>query len=262
MKIRRRHLVLATTLLAGGLLAPASPAPLAGAAADNCVNRGNYFAGVFTTEQETIFGSRATIQRFNPELCSHVNGSPSDSSAWAMVEARAIGGGGARDWAQIGWAKVGENSSEPVSGIHMFAQWTRPCNPGCANGDNVVNVYGPDPGQARMYTNVLRSSDNHIHMLYDNTQLAETAYNPQGDWDPAWDAQYAGETFHPGSDVAGFVDNRASFYYLQTSNSSGTFSNITGFAGKTESRDWYHAGVYNADVGGLGLNIWTNPINR
>ncbi|QIX27959.1 hypothetical protein ncot_16205 [Nocardioides sp. JQ2195] len=235
--------------------------PASAAAGDNCTNQGNYFAGVGSPQSSTIFGSRAMIERDAPQLCSSQGGSPSDSSAWAMVTADIMNDtSGALHYAQIGWARVGDDAGEPVSGLHLFAQYTRKCAPAC-DGSSFVNVYGPDPGStARMYSNVLRSSDNHIHMLYDGIQLLETGYNPQGDWNADWQAQFAAETFHPQTDVAGTTGDKNEFWNLQRMDSGGGFNFVQNFPLQVESTSRYHLDLYDAQVGGKGMKTWTAPL--
>lgn len=225
---RWRSALTAAVCASAVALVPTSSAPVANAAGENCLNQGNYFAGVGSPRTSAIFGSRAEIQRDDPQLCSAAGGSPSDSSAWAMVTAQIVGHPNQDHYAQVGYAKVGARSGEPVQGLHVFAQYTRACKPDCA-GANFVNVYAPAPGGTELYTNVLRSSDNRIHMLADGVEIARTGYDPQGDWQPEWQAQFAGETFHPQSDVVGTVNNRTRFFRLQRFESNGDINFIQNF---------------------------------
>lgn len=243
-----------------GALASAACAPIwmaggavdkpASAAGSSCGANEPLLVGRGSAYSTAIYGARAEIERNVPQLCSSAGGSPSLSTAWAMVNSRN------NYWAQAGYIKVGEESPNfpDREGMLMVSQWMR-ANRG------LVTRFAPDPGGERMYSVYQSRSDGHIHMRADGIQIDETEYNPSGVWDPAWSAQYAGETRHYASDVPGTASDKTTFSYLQRYDGNGGVHFVGSFPLDVNEAPWrYKKTLFPAAVGGYGMNIWTDPL--
>lgn len=106
----------------------------------------NRFAGASTsTYSQNIFGVRALITKNIPAICTSNSGSFGASLIWSMITAKSISysSTSAPDgWAQSGYANIGYQFGEPVTGIVTFSQWTKSCKSylNCT-GSEVVTTY-------------------------------------------------------------------------------------------------------------------------
>ncbi|MEY3278393.1 MAG: hypothetical protein RLZZ426_879 [Actinomycetota bacterium] len=228
----------------------------------------NRFAGASTsTYSQSIFGARALITRNIPAICTSSVGSFGASLIWTMVTAKSIDYPNtleANGWAQSGYANIGYQFGESVSGIFTFSQWTKSCksNLNCV-GAEVVTMYTPAPSaSANYYSTFRRASSGRIEMWGNGLKITEMAYNTQGTWQAQWQAQYYAETFFQGDDAAGTSSNKASLTNIQYYDSNGNleFAALGPiFVSSNSPRN--HATKWNPTSGGTGLKIWTDPLN-
>lgn len=244
----------AAVLAAVAALVPVAPVVGAGGSCGN-IQR-NAAGAQSNTFQTSVFGVRASIERKEPDLCGSSGGSPSDSSAWAMLIPRTPND----QYAQSGYARVGADQPGQTQGMHVFAQYSKACFPSCGGSSPVVNAYGPDPsGGATFYATYLRSADDRIHMYAGGTSLLEVNRDVSGEWSTDWAGQFAGEAAHTPSDIPGTVNDQVRFNYIQKYDQNGNLSFIQELDSfSTLGR--YHRDVSNASVGGKNLNVWTNPL--
>jgi len=246
--------VLFAAALAG--VAPTNAPPPA-AAYENCGTQANYLAVVESPYTVNNYGVRSDIETNYAELCSSAGGSPSLSTAWAMLTPDQ-----AFHWAQAGYIKVGiENTGFPgPTGLHYVAQYTQECQPSCS-GAGVTTVVTGDPGTStHRYASYLRASDDRIHMTVDGTNLLTMNYDVTGEWVNEWAGQFGGETYHSQSDIPGTNADRTRFKYMQRFESNGdiNFLQTLYYVGSPPGR--YHRDVGNASVGGKYLDMWTSPL--
>jgi len=230
-----------------------------------CNLSGNYLATANSGYSTNIRGARARIEYNNPDLCGDDSTGEGVSVAWSMVSARSdsdLNNTNKQGWAQTGYGQFAANSGFEPSGLHVFAQYKIECkSTGTCTGDTVNTQIGggiPSPGT---YANELRSSDDRIHMSVNGTDLLVTDYDPTGSWDEGWRGQFAGEVLDPKSNVPGTDTDRTTFdylYYLHPSGSLNFFGSITAL---TPNYSRHHVRVYNAGVGGKGVDVWTSPLN-
>ncbi|MCW2747522.1 MAG: hypothetical protein JWP10_664 [Nocardioidaceae bacterium] len=236
-------------------------------AAQTCGAASSSFTGGYSAFSSAIFGTRSRIEYNNPDLCGSDADGPGISVVWSMVTAPSDSSPTNNDrvgWAQTGYGQFG-GASAYTTGIWNFAQWTRKCkNVGTCGSDleDIVHtVYLDHPSGAQMYANVLRASDDFIHMYVDGVELTKTTYNPAGDWDAAWQGQFFAETHEKSSDVVGTSTDVTSMDYLQKYDSAGGVAFFSTINGSTTSGTRYHRSAYSPTVGGNGLKIWTDPLS-
>lgn len=228
------------------------------AALDYCGSAGHYFAlAQKESYQTSVFGVESNIQRKSVQLCSSAGGSPDTVSTWAMLIPRTPGD----QYAQAGWIKIGTQSSYSISGYHVFSEFSRKCYPSCANGQNVVFNYGPDPVTTQNYQVYLRASDDRIVMRYGSTTLDVLNRDVTGEWSPEWSGQWASEPHYYGSDVPGTSSNKLRIYGIHKFDSSGNASFITNFSTPYTSNARHHIMIDDANVGGKRIRIWTDPLS-
>jgi hypothetical protein len=234
-----------------------------GASAEPCGTPGVFHVGGHTAPHEGIFGSRAKIERNEPTLC----GVDSNSvvSAWSMVFARSEGGSGGVDLAQTGYIKAAPDAGYDFSGYHVFAQWTRDCNPNCSTGGQYMTVVDPAPTDWQFYTQYVSDSDNHIHMLIGGNKIAETGYNPANEWQSEWRASFSAESKHRQSQIPGSSANKVRFEFVQRYESNGNINYVQEFADQgvcgafvagEGSCENYHYDRYNPDSGVIAFKVW------
>lgn len=256
---RSRALAGAAALISVALAGPIaagqnSPAVAAGS---SCGTLSNYLAVTESAYTTSNFGIRADIETNDPALCSSSGGSPSLSTAWAMLTPNQ-----AYHWAQAGYIRVGtDNTGYPGAvGFHYVAQYTKACQPNCS-GNGYTTVVTGSPGTAtHTYASYLRASDDRIHMTVDGTNLLTVGYDVTGVWVNSWAGQFGGETYHAQSDIPGTTGDRTRFNYIQKYGSGGAINFIStlNMVGSPPSR--YHRDTGAAGVGGLFLDVWTNPL--
>jgi hypothetical protein len=235
-------------------------APSANAAGSSCDNHANWFVGADSPFTTSNFGVRSQIEFREPALCSASGGSPSASSAWTMLGPETP----VTQYAQVGYYKQGTKVSgaDTPNGIHTFAQYTKACFPDCGPGNSVVvsaTAPAPSPGDQTMYSVYLRASDDRIHMYDASTSILTMNRDVSGEWSNAWGGLFRGETWHSSTDVPGTFSNRVLFNYIQKYDSSGNLNFITTL-NPFSDRSRYHYDYFDADVGGKGLKIWTDPL--
>lgn len=244
----------------------ASNAPRADAALSFCTSIGNYYGGTYSTTQTFIRGARATIGPDNPDLCAGGTGSPSDSSAWAMVTGLRQGSSSFLMYAQTGYAKVGSRSFEaeyvPGGGLRKFAQFSKACAPGCGSPgdpqtDYVTWYSGSAPTTALTYVAKLEG-DGKIHMYSNGVDVLQTGYNVMDHWGSGWQVQYAGEALHPQSDIPGTSANKVSMWNLDYWKYGGPYNSVTTLTDVQSGR--FYVEQFAPATGGLGIKIWTYPI--
>jgi hypothetical protein len=99
----------------------------------------------------------------------------------------------------------------------------------------------PNPSGTQTYTvkfNGGVNADNNLHMVAAGNLLDVMPYNPEGDWSPAWDNEFCGETLHRESDVPGTADDVTSWSSLHNQRSS-------------DPTDWGDVNTSNLSVAGL-----------
>jgi hypothetical protein len=264
--------MLRLTLATAAVIGASTLAPAAHAASPTCdgMPKGGLPYGILRdTPTSAIFGVYSRIERRIVDLCGDNSTGPSSSSGWSMVTADSENGQNTM-WAQSGWTRDGTGfDDETPGGVIAFSQFTLKCNAtaSCTGDITVETDYGAaiPEGSNYIYRSVQESSDNRIHMYANGAQLAETNYNPEGDWDAAWDNQFAGETFHVGTDMPGTTGDKMDFDRLQYYNSAGTRINVslaTMRVGSAESSRYQ--GEYwipAAGNGDIGWRMWTDPIS-
>jgi hypothetical protein len=227
------------------------------AAVSPCGTSANRFAGGASSFQVSLWGAKASVQLFDPDLC----GNTSVSVAWSMVTAASLDTSDASGWAQAGYGRFGTNAGFSQSGLQVFAQWNRWCKNDGSSCASLTTRFNPAPSGTEVYKAVYRSADNHIHMYVNDDQIAETDYDPTNShWDGAWSAQYAGETLHLQTDVPGTSGNRVLFSNLQKSTSSTPdWHDLNNFS-FVNAPDRYHRQFVDSSQN-TDFNIWTNPLN-
>lgn len=261
-------LVAATALLAA--------APVQ-AAQGSCSGQTSHdFVGGATTFQSSIYGARADIDQYQPDLCNTSSGyAVSASEAWAMVTAddksNSSGTPHPVHYAQSGIVRWGNSSPTEFHGFHTFAQWTRGCNPNCTGrGGNIVTMLGPDPSGVATYSAFLRSSTQTIVMKVGSQIVGETGYNPADVWDSRWQAEYFGEVYHHESDLMGKDSNRLKVTNIQRYESDGSINFVANLnydngtakycSGGNVNCPRFHIEDFAPGAGGLGMKLWTDPI--
>jgi hypothetical protein len=214
------------------------------------------FDGGLTSRQAGLWGARAKITPFDPDLC----GRSSVAVAWSMVTARSAEVGGASGWAQVGYGRFGSNSGFAQSGYLTFAQYTRWCyndGSGCAAGYPVTRFASPPTGTV-LYSNAYRAATTYIHMVAGGTLIARTDFTPIGLWEDAWQGQFFGETKHVESDVPGTRNSKVSFSDLKReTDPSGTWAAITSVS-MLSSHCRYRYAVPGTTT---DFDIWTYPLD-
>lgn len=264
---RTIRLTLAAAVLAGAsTLAPAA----AHAGSASCTGQpfvSMPYGIIRETPSAAVFGVYSRIEQRNPDLCGSDSTGPSSSGAWSMVTADSENGLHTM-WAQSGWTQDATGYPGGPGGILAFSQFTPKCKATASCiGDPYITDYGAAiPAESKyIYRSVQEPSDNRIHMYANGVQLAETNYNPEGDWDAAWDHQFSGETFHVGTDMPGTFADKADWDRLQYYNSSGSRINVTlsmmrlGSAESSRYQGEYWTPA--AGDGDIGWRMWTDPIS-
>lgn len=252
--------VLGALLCVAPAVALASPSHAAGP----CGDPRSGLAGAESSFQTSVFGTRAKIEYNNPNLCGSDAYGSGVSAAWAMVDAWSDDDPnhlhpGWMGYAQAGYLQSGAGASYK-RGIWIFAQYSRNCRShGTCTGISYHTKYGPHPSVAHMYANYLSAGDHHVHMVYDGIKLAETGYNPAGDWAAAWQGEFYGEAHDRNSDILGTQSDKTSMWFVQKYGSSGGINFFQNLTGHTTSGTRYHRHIYNANVGGKGIHVWTYP---
>lgn len=189
----------AIRVLAAALTATLLPLGVAvggAAATGSCGSTSNYFDGGITTSP--VYYLSGTITDRNVALCSS-NPNTSGASAWLM-----IAGGGASEYAQIGFARVGGMSStmrftEYNDGSNVAPGWARGWYSGFSAGSN------------HSYVVSYSFTTGRISMTVDGSTKATTPWGADTSWSPGWEGQVFGETWNTGDDVPGTASARTNF---------------------------------------------------
>lgn len=235
--------------------------PTANAAGLTCGTIGNYFEGVGTAAQASIFGARATIETVTPPLCS-AGTSPSESTVWAMVAAHRVGAphdDAHRMYAQAGYVNSGPFSGDPI-GLTKFAQFTKACSPGCKAGElPFISWYSNGaPSGSLTYVAKYQNGDGLIHMYANGVDVLQTTYATTGVWESAWNAYWSAETFHIQTDIVGRSSNKASLWNMQTYSSSGSAVFPASIPIRYDYVPNYRFNFTSPATGGTGIDLWTS----
>jgi len=180
-----------------------------------------------------------------------------------MITAAPVDSAGSDGWAQTGYIQAGAAApAMPGSGIHYVSQFTRKCklHGTCGSASPYTTVFVGTPSGSQLYAAYLRASDDLIHMTVGSTQIDQLNYDVTGDWVSAWRAEYGAETYHHADDVPGTAADVTSFDYLQRYTSSGTLEFISSLSDTAIPVSRYHRKNTSPSVGGLGFNVWTDPL--
>lgn len=248
------------------LVAPqASATPLA------CPNNiGNsILTGAFTDASNQIFGSRANIEYNNPQICT---GNPSNgiSVVWAMVTAASdTYPANPNDdmWAQTGYGRFGGDSGfDTDPGVFVFTQTTKACkaDDSCSGLDATTYFfyYSLDTSDPWYYGNRYNNSTGRMDLYADGDYLTQTAYDPIGVWDSAWEGQFFGETKQWASDLPGYASDPTGITAVTVQDSNGDLNPVSALHGVTPTDDPdgtlpYHRQLYTLG-GNPAVRIWTD----
>ena len=226
------------------------------AAVSPCGTASAHFDGAGTTFQTTIFGARANIEVRQPALC----GTSSVSVIWAMVTADSAIHSGGSGWAQTGSGNFGSTAGYSHNGYLEFAQYTKWCDTtSCATGYPITRFGDVPPLSGSPEASAFeKQTDSNIHMYYQNTQIAVTDFSLSSAWDPAWSAQFSGETHHLGSDIVGVQANHVSVTNLQkATDTSSDWANVTSTAVVSGDCRFRYQSVGT----GTDFDVWTQPLD-
>lgn len=191
---RARLVALAAVLVPVALTGPANAATV-------CVDVGpaNQFDGYRSTT--SVSGVTGSIVDRDAALCTP--GDPTSAfSAWVM-----LGGGGADQYAQVGYAR-GAGMTAPVvfteynDGTGLAPGWTRSLFTGWVSGST------------KTYSVIYNYSTAKIGMYANGQLLSTTPWCADCVWTPGWTAQFFGETIDRGDDVPGTSSVKTSFTNL------------------------------------------------
>lgn len=184
---RRRVALLVVAALSSTLVLPQSAAATASCQATSS----NYFdGGITTTPNYYVSGS---ITDRTVSLCTGSAPQGSAASAWIM-----IAGGGAHEYAQIGFANLlGETSGT----TKRFTEY----NDGSDVAPGWVRSYWPGFSAGTVHTYVVSFSfaSGRISMIVDGSTKANTPWGADTSWSSGWTGQVMGETVNLGDDVPG-----------------------------------------------------------
>lgn len=274
MRLSRRRWLTCLVGLALGWIGVLLVASAAGADGGNCANRySTSHVGMVSSYQATIFGGRGRIEPANPDLCGS-GGSNSWSGAYTLLSAKSAtypGNSLANGIAQVGYADWGRTSPYSTllglpSGYHVFSFFTRKCQATLSCGsdlsDQIAMVAKTAPSGVQFYDVHRVASDGHIHLFAGSNEVDAMQYDTTGDWQPAWDIEYLGETKQPNDDLAGTAADPVGFHLLQKYESSGNLSFFEGLDGSWNHATTSQCACYkheetNPDAGGQGFRIWT-----
>lgn len=250
-------------LLAGLVLVWVSLPGTSVAAGSSCSNGGNWFAGYDTNYSNSRWGSRATIEYNNPDLCGNDTSGPSASTAWVMISGPSQQVG-QDDYAQSGYGQFADGSTQSSPGFHTFVQWTSACFHTHSCGSNLSRhtMFEPAPTGASVYRVSYRGGpgdDQHFHMYRDGGYIDETNYNPVTVWTGTWRNSFEGEALHAATDVVGTADDPTRFTGVSNQNGANpTWTTISNSSldPSTPSTTRYHKEKYAPS----DFRIWTNPL--
>lgn len=222
----------------------------------------NYFDGRQSAHSSTVRGVRARIEYNNPELCGLDDANDGFSIAWSMVVAHSIDPNVTNlSYAQSGYGDFGGSTPGYEAGIHVFSQYTYLCHAynACGSQPSFHTEFDAAPTGQQFYSSY-KKSNGLIYMYAGSIYLDSTNYNPSGDWADQWGGQFYGETLDLQTDMPGIASNHAKFDYIQKYDSSQnpTFFAHLGSAHSATSR--YKYSTTAPASGGLGLQIWTDPL--
>ena len=165
------------------------------------------FAGAYSSFTSSIYGARSSIEYNNPDLCGSDADDHGFSTIWSMVTALPVDSAGEQSYAQAGYYQAGAATAGYNTGIWRWGQYTSKCyaHGNCAASDpGFRNLYAGHPGGSKEFYSVYRvASTGYVAMYAGSDLLGQTTYDPTGDWQPAWQAQFFGETHGRGDDVGG-----------------------------------------------------------
>lgn len=185
------------------------------------------------------------IPATKPSTCSD----DTFSDAWTMVA-----DSNAAYYAQIGFgmdylSSTGIPRSSVVRYIG-FTQFTK------ANGNPYTQVYsGPPLGTTRTFTNVYRSTTNHIHMLENGVQYSETGYDPIGVWADAWQGQMYNEAGHLADSSWGKPTDKLVFTETQRYK-NGSWQYFLNLNNNNDNPAYWSVSQFSPASGGTGLKVW------
>lgn len=198
MEIRRRLVTLVITAItsAGISALPAAQTVQATAACGDSavVNR---FDGFVTNSP--MYGASATITDRPVSLCSNSSGTTSGASAWVM-----LAGGGANEYAQVGFAKVAGMGSTMRFTEYNDGSSTAP-------GWNRSWWSGFSSGTTHSYIVSYNFSTGKVSGSADGQTLFTTPWAADTSWQPGWSGQFLGETWDRGDDVPGTSTAKTAF---------------------------------------------------
>jgi hypothetical protein len=230
----------------------------------------SWFSGYEGLPSSSVWGSRASIEFYNPDLCGSDTTGGSASVAWVMVSAPSStlpGNESAAGWAQVGYGQFGyphPNGPAQEGDIATFAQYTKKCKStlGCTGSQTVTQWDPTNPTAAWVYKVEFAGGavgDQHLHMRANGVEILETTYNPGGDWATSWTNSFFGETKDIGSDVVGKTTQQVAFTELDNqSTPGGAWANISSLSPGPYQHEplRYKKSIF----GSLDFRIWTNPI--
>ncbi|WP_088283634.1 hypothetical protein [Kineosporia sp. A_224] len=232
---------------------------------------GNYFAGGGSWGNVSVYGAQAAVEYQNPDLCGD-DGTTSKgwTSAWAMVNAAAVAGGGGCCWAQTGWYQAGPQNQWALlygAGIFQFAQYTKKCSAdnSCGAGvSGLVNwISGTNPSTTTPWTyDAYRDfTTGRLTMRVNGTKVLESGYDPYGTWVTAWGTQFLAETNYKSDDVPGSSGNHNNWTGVKYLNGSHVFAFMPAsmmWPTTTADTSNWHSGYWSPSSGGRGIYTYSD----
>lgn len=256
---RMRRFGIATLVLTSAAVAALIGAGTPAQSATTCGGGAYFHTGRSAQASSAVWGARATIEDFDPDLCS----TASASSVWALVAAPKSGNASEIMYAQAGYLKVGQYTNGPVpAGWRKFAQYAKSCSPGCAPSLDYVTWWSDAaPTGPLTYVATYRQSDDRIHMYSNGVDVLQTTYDPVSVWTSQWTPQYYAETWHAGTDIVGSSGNKTSLWNLQVYDSSENTSFPANWIAPSAGTTRHFGQITYPGTGGEGMDLWTYPIS-